>query len=104
MGEASEHHMREASGLRGERLIELRMRMTVGAGPPRRYEIEDLAAVCVVKRRTVRSGNQQRLRLGAVLGEGMPNVTAIARKEIAGERRLRGVLGVAVSLVGGVVH
>ena len=51
MGEAGEHHVLERGRLLGERRVDLGMRMAVRAGPPRRDEIEDLAALGVEQRR-----------------------------------------------------
>ena len=97
MREAGEHHMLECFRLAGERGIELRMRVSVSAGPPGGDEVEDLAALRVVERRVARAFDQDRLALGAVLRVGMPDIALVARQDVF---RLR--LGGA--LVGCVVH
>src|SRR6185312_9818468 len=104
MGEAGEHHMLEASSLLGERLVERGVRVAVGAGPPRRDQVEDLAPLGVVERGAARGCDQDGLGFGAVLREGMPDMAPVARKNIAGERLLRRAISLAFLPVGCVVH
>ena len=59
--------------------------MPVRAGPPRRHEIEDLAAVCVEQRRGLGAGEHDRVAFGAVLGEGVPDMAEVAREHVACE-------------------
>ena len=104
MGETSEHHMLESGGLPREGFVELGMGVAVRAGPPRRDEVEDLAPFRIVERGAACACDEQRLALGAVLGEGMPDMPPVAREDIAGERILRRRVGVALLSVGCGVH
>ena len=104
MGEAGEHHMLEPRRLLGERLVERGMRVAVGAGPPGRDQVEDLAALGIVERGAARACDEARLGFGAVLGEGVPDMTPVARKDVACQRLLRRIVALAFLPVGCVVH
>src|SRR5262245_46588792 len=80
------------------------MRMAVGAGPPRRDQVEDLAPFCVVERSATRACNEARLGFRAVLGERVPDMTPVAREDVAFKRLLRRIVAVAFLPVGCVVH
>ena len=80
MGETGEHHMLEAGGLLGERLVErgcewpwvhvhhdeIRSRIS---RPSASYE-----------RGAARARDQERLGFGSVLSEGVPDMTPVARR------------------------
>src|SRR5262245_59877237 len=89
--------MLEAIGLRGERRVQLRVRMAVGAGPPRRDEVEDLRAAAVEQRRGLRPRDDDGIAFGPVLGIGMPDMALVAREHL---RRF----GFALSRLRVVVH
>ena len=89
MGEAREHHMLEQVRLLRQRGVDLRMRMPMRAGPPRRDEVEDLLAVGVEQRRALGAREYDRVALGAVLGKGMPHMTPVARQHVAREASAR---------------
>ncbi len=98
MREAREHHMGKQFGLPRERRVERRMGMAVGAGPPGRDEVEDLAALRVEQRGPLRARDDCWLALRPVLGEGMPDMAPVAREQLGGVKRGRIALG------GGFVH
>ena len=99
MGEACEHHMGECGRLPGERLVQLGMGMPVGAGPPGRDEVEDLAAIGVEQRGALGARDDEGVCRGLVLGEGMPDMTPVASKQIR-----HGALAVAGVVCVPVVH
>ena len=62
------------------------MRVAVRAGPPRGDEVEHLSALGVEQRGALGAGDDDRLALGAVLGEGVPDIAPVARQHIRGKR------------------
>src|SRR5262249_21367933 len=78
--------MLEFGRLRGERGIELRMRMPMRAGPPRGDEIEDLGAVGVEQRGGIGAREYDRLGLAAMLGVGMPDMAPVACQDLFRQR------------------
>src|SRR5262245_24288811 len=72
--------MLEAVRLRRERRVQLWMRMSVSAGPPRRNEVEDFPAAAVEQRRRLGPRDDDGIALGPVLGIGMPNIAFVARE------------------------
>src|SRR3990172_9830409 len=94
VGEAREHHMIEQARLLGKRRIDLRMRVPMGAGPPGGDEVEDLVTAGVEQRSGFRAGNDDRLALGPMLGERMPDMAPVscehvARQHVLGKRGAR---------------
>jgi hypothetical protein len=86
MGEAREHHMFEQVRLVGQRRVELGVRMAVGTGPPRGDEVEDLVPLGIEQRGAFGARDDDGIALGAVLGEGMPDMPPVACEHLAGSR------------------
>ncbi len=60
--------------------------MPMRAGPPGGDEVEDLVAVGVEQRGALGAREHDRLALGAMLGEGMPDMAPVARQHLLGKR------------------
>jgi hypothetical protein len=85
MGEACKHHMREPVRLPGKRRVQIGMGVAMGAGPPGRDEVEDLASLGVEQRGPAGARDEKRLARRAMLGEGMPDMTLVAGENVAGD-------------------
>ena len=98
MGEAREHHMLEPVRLLGKCRVQFRMRMSMGAGPPRGHEVENLPAVGVEQRRGFGPRDDDGLAFRPMLGEGMPDMAQVAREHLLGlpKCRARGDLRIVV--------